>query len=240
MTEAALRAVSERRFYGRMAIAMMVIVFLGFAPSFYMRGLIHVPRPNMPMTPVIWAHGIVFTSWMLLFWWQTKLVAGGKRVTHMKLGLWGFGLAIVMLGLMFVTAMQQVERMSQPSFVDPLTWTAVPLSTIPQFIFFMWLGWQHRRDAQAHKRAMLILSLLMLEPAFGRWPIFPPNFAGHYASAFLAWAMILPLVIWDRRTRGELHWVTMLGLFVTGIALIIRFSIWTTAGWHDLAQSLTF
>jgi len=32
----------------------------------------------------------------------------------------------------------------------------------------------------------------------------------------------------------------MLGLFVTGIALIIRFSIWTTAGWHDLAQSLTF
>lgn len=174
MERARIAAADERRFYGRMAVAMLVIVFIGFAPSFYLRGLISVPRPNSPMTPVIWAHGIVFSLWMLLFWWQTRLVAAGNRVTHMKLGVGGFGLALLMLGLMFVTATQQVARMTQPPFVDPLSWTAVPLSTIPQFIIFLWLGWQHRRDPQAHKRAMLILALLMMEPAVGRFPRFRP------------------------------------------------------------------
>lgn len=238
MEKARLAAADERRFYGRMAIAMLVIVFIGFAPSFYLRGLIHVPRPNSPMTPVIWAHGIVFTAWMLLFWWQTKLVAAGNRATHMKLGVSGFGLALVMLGLMFVTAVQQVARATQPPFVDPLTWTAVPLSTIPQFIVFLWIGWQYKRDPQTHKRAMLILALLMMEPAIGRFPIFPPNFIGQYVSAFAAWALIVPLVLWDRRSRGELHWVTMLGLFVTAAVLVLRFSVWTTLAWRDFASSL--
>lgn len=238
MENARLAAARERRFYGRMAIAMLVIVFIGFAPSFYLRGMIHVPRPNSPMTPVIWEHGIVFTAWMLLFWWQTKLIAAGNRATHMKLGVGGFGLAILMLGLMFVTATQQVARVTQPPFVDPLTWTAVPLSTIPQFIIFLWLGWQHRRDPQAHKRAMLILALLMMEPAVGRFPIFPPSFGGQYIAAFMSWALILPLVIWDRRSRGELHWMTMLGLFVTAAVLVLRFSVWTSVAWRDFASSL--
>ncbi len=238
MAEAAQRSARERRFYGRMAVAMAAIVFIGFAPSFYLRGLIHVPRPNTPMSPVVWAHGLVFTTWMLLFWWQTRLIAAGNRLTHMKLGVTGFGLALVMLGLMFVTAIQQVARANQPPFIDPVSWTAVPLSTIPQFVVFLWLGWQYRRDAQAHKRAMLILGLLMMEPAIGRFPLFPPSFAGQYVTAFLAWATILPLVIWDRRTRGDLHWMTLLGLFVTAAVLVLRFSIWTTAGWHDFVKAI--
>ena len=156
----------------------------------------------------------------------------------MRLGQAGFGLALVMLGLMFVTAMQQIARATQPPYIDPVSWTAVPLSTIPQFVVFLWLGWQYRRDAQAHKRAMLVLALLMMEPAVGRFPIFPPGFFGQYAAAFVAWALILPLVVWDRRTRGDLHWVTMLGLFVTAAVLVLRFSIWMTAGWHDFVRAL--
>ena len=238
MVEAANRAAEERRLYGRMAIAMLVIVFIGFAPSFYLRGLIHVPRPNSPMTPIMWVHGLVFTAWMLLFWWQTRLIAAGNRQTHMKLGVAGFGLALVMLVLMFVTAMQQVARATQPPFIDPVSWTAVPLSTIPQFIVFLWLGWQHRRDPQAHKRAMLVLALLMMEPAIGRLPLFPPSFIGQYVSAFLSWALILPLVIWDHRSRGGLHWVTILGVLVTGAVLVLRFSVWTTKGWHGFVAAL--
>lgn len=238
MTALTERSARERQFYGRMTIAMMVVVFIGFAPSFYLRGLVHVPRPNSPMTIVLWAHGLVFTVWMLLFWWQTRLIAAGNRQTHMKLGLGGFVLAIVMLVLMFETAIQQIARATQPPFVDPLSWTAVPLSTIPQFVVFLWFGWQHRRDAQAHKRAMLILALLMMEPAIGRFPIFQPSFIGQYAAAFIAWAMIVPLVIWDRRSRGELHWVTLLGLFVTSAVLLLRFSIWTTVGWHAFVATL--
>src|SRR5947207_8845466 len=38
---------SERKFYSRMAIFLVVVVLLGFAPSFYLKGIVPpYPRPN--------------------------------------------------------------------------------------------------------------------------------------------------------------------------------------------------
>lgn len=61
---------------------------------------------------------------------------------------------------------------------------------------------------------------------------------GQYVAAFLSWTLIVPLVLWDRRSRGELHWMTMLGLFVTAAVLVLRFSVWTSLAWHDFATTL--
>ena len=44
-----------------MALAMVVLVFLGFAPSFYLRGIVHVPRPNPKLPPSIMLHGLLFS-----------------------------------------------------------------------------------------------------------------------------------------------------------------------------------
>src|ERR1700748_3798627 len=82
--QARLRA--ERRFYASMAYMMMVLALIGFAPSFYLRGLIHYPRPNPPLNPLVLLHGFAFTVWLLLFWAQTALVAGGRRDLHVRLG----------------------------------------------------------------------------------------------------------------------------------------------------------
>ncbi len=72
------RHVLDRKFFGRMAIAIAVLVFIGFAPSFYLRGLIPFPRPNPTMTPLVWAHGLVFTGWVALFYAQARLVASSS------------------------------------------------------------------------------------------------------------------------------------------------------------------
>lgn len=231
------RHVLDRKFFGRMAIAIAVVVFIGFAPSFYLRGLIPFPRPNPTMTPLVWAHGLVFTGWVALFYAQARLVAANRRDLHMKLGIGGFALAIVMLALIVVTAIAQVPRATQPPYIDPVSWTAVPFSTIPPFALFLWLGWvNRRRDSQAHKRAMLILGLLMLEPAIGRMIFFPPSYAGQYASSVVAWATIIPLLLHDRKVLGHLHWVSLLGAFVTAAVLVLRFTIWTSQGWHRFVE----
>ena len=47
------RKASERKFYTRMALFLVAIVFLGFAPSFYLKGFVPpYPRPNPTLPPV--------------------------------------------------------------------------------------------------------------------------------------------------------------------------------------------
>ena len=46
------RRSAERKFYSRMALLLVAVVFIGFAPSFYLRNIVPAfPRPN-PTLPV--------------------------------------------------------------------------------------------------------------------------------------------------------------------------------------------
>ena len=81
------RQSAERKFYSRMALFLVALVFLGFAPSFYLRGIVpSYPRPNPTLPPTVLLHGGIFTLWMLAVVAQTQLVAAGRRDVHMKLG----------------------------------------------------------------------------------------------------------------------------------------------------------
>eukprot|EP01035_Chromulina_nebulosa_P037003 gene37003-49929_t len=83
------RLTAERRFYSSMALFMIVVVVIGFAPSFYLRGIVHSPRPNPSLPPAVMFHGLMFSLWMIIFWAQAALVAAGQRTTHMRLGVAG-------------------------------------------------------------------------------------------------------------------------------------------------------
>ena len=75
-TPAIHRLARERRFYTRMALFLAALVFIGFAPSFYLRGIIPAyPRPNPSLPVAVLIHGGLFTLWMLVFVAQTQLVA---------------------------------------------------------------------------------------------------------------------------------------------------------------------
>ena len=55
----------ERRFYTRMAWALVALVFIGFAPSFYLKPLgLSYPRHNPPLIPNLMLHGAVFSAWV--------------------------------------------------------------------------------------------------------------------------------------------------------------------------------
>jgi hypothetical protein len=78
------RQSAERRFYSRMALFLVALVFLGFAPSFYLRGVVpEFPRPNPSLPPSVLMHGLLFSLWMLVFIAQVRLVSAGRRDLHM-------------------------------------------------------------------------------------------------------------------------------------------------------------
>jgi hypothetical protein len=235
------RKASERRFYSRMALFLVFLVFLGFAPSFYLKGVVpSYPRPNPTLPPSVILHGTVFSIWMLLIVAQTQLIGARKHAIHMQLGKLGMLFAILMIPVMYLTAVWQVARANQPPFTDPLTWTIVPLSVIVPFAILVWNGWENRRDVQTHKRLMLSAAILvMMGPAIARLPIAPPTRVGLSILLLLGPLLFIPLLLWDRRTVGHTHPATKLGLAMASITIAVPLAVfWLNLPWAKVAAYL--
>ena len=197
------RKASERKFYSRMALFLVFVVLLGFAPSFYLRGIVpSYPRPNPTLPPAVILHGTVFTIWMALIIAQTQLIAARKHEVHMRLGKAGMLFAILMIPVMYLTAVWQVARANQPPFTDPLTWTIVPLATIIPFAALVWGGWANRRNVQTHKRLMLSAAIMVvMGPAIGRMPMAPPSLPGFTIQFLLGLAAVHSAVLFGTAAR---------------------------------------
>lgn len=235
------RKASERKFYSRMALFLVLLVLLGFGPSFYLRGAVpSYPRPNPTLSPWVILHGTIFTMWMALIVAQTQLISARKHSVHMHLGKLGMLFAILMIPVMYLTAVWQVARANQAPFTDPLTWTIVPLSVIIPFAILIWNGWQHRRDVQFHKRIMLSAAIMVvMGPAIGRLPIAPPTTVGITILLLLGLALFVPLFLWDRRTIGQVHPATRLGFALASITVAIPLAVfWFDLPWAAVAAHL--
>ena len=235
------RRASERKFYSRMALFLVFVVLLGFGPSFYLRGVVpSYPRPNPTLPPAVIFHGSVFTLWMLAIVAQTQLIAARKHAVHMQLGKLVFLFAILMIPVMYLTAVWQVARANQPPFTDPLSWTIVPLAVIIPFAIVVWNGWEKRRDVQSHKRLMLSAAIMvMMGPAVGRLPIAPPTVVGITILFLLGLALFTPLFLWDRRTIGHIHPATRLGFSLAALSVAIPLAVfWFNLPWASVAAHL--
>ena len=235
------RKASERKFYSRMALFLVLVVLLGFAPSFYLRGIVpSYPRPNPTLPPWVIFHGLIFTSWMALIVVQTQLISARKQAVHMQLGKLGMLFAILMIPVMYLTAVWQVARANQPPFTDPLTWTIVPLASIIPFAILVWNGWEKRRDVQTHKRLMLSAAILVvMGPSLGRLPIAPPTVVGFTIQMLVGFLLFVPLILWDRRTVGQLHPATKFGIGMAALWLIFPLAVfWLNLPWAKVAAYL--
>lgn len=235
------RKASERKFYSRMALFLVFLVLLGFGPSFYFRGVVpSYPRPNPTLSPWVILHGTIFTLWMALIIAQTQLISARKHAVHMQLGKLGMQFAVLMIPVMYLTAVWQVARANQPPFTDPLTWTIVPLASIIPFAVLVWSGWSHRRDVQFHKRIMLSAAIMVvMGPSIGRLPLAPPTRLGISILLLLGLALFIPLLLWDRKTIGRAHPATKLGFALASITVAIPLAVfWLNLPWAKVAAHL--
>ena len=85
--------------------------------------------------------------------------------------------------------------------VPPLQFLAVPAFDILLFPAFVALAVVKRRDAQAHKRLMLLASVNLVAAAFARWPVVHAT-GNPFLYFGLADLFIVAMAIRDLRTRG--------------------------------------
>jgi hypothetical protein len=229
--------VAERRFYAAMSVAILAIVVVGFARSFFLRSLF--PGWPSPHEPIFYVHGSVFAAWFVLLVAQSSLIAAGRNSLHRTLGMLGACLAVAMVVLgvraALVAAARPTGFVGIP--VPPLQFLAIPLADMVVFPVFVALAIAKRQRPQAHKRLMLLASIAMLPAAVARMP---GVIGGSPLSFFgLTDALLIPLALWDYRSRGQLHEVTLWGGLALVLSQPLRLALSGTPLWMDFARWAT-
>src|SRR5205823_3407581 len=157
----------ERLFYIGMTIAIAVTVFAGFARTFYLRPYFQ----SQPLIPLLVLHGVVFTSWLALLLTQTTLIAAKRTRTHMRLGIAGGLLAVLMITIGTTTAIIRAKSFEPPpGFSSPLVFLTIPLGDMLVFAILVGAAFYFRRRMDVHKRLMLLATIAILPAAAARLP----------------------------------------------------------------------
>jgi hypothetical protein len=245
MTQAIARQApgsAERYFYSGMALALLAAVFVGFAPTFFLKPWFPEHQHLAAPEPVFLVHGAFFAAWFVLLAAQPLLVAGGNLAMHRRLGKWGATLAVAMVVLGVVGALVAARRPG--GFIGvplpPLQFLVVPFAALLLFVLFAGLAFARRRDAQSHKRLMLLASISMVEAAVARFPLAfltaPSPVPFFQAFELLTLLFLLPMVAWDLLSRGRLHAVTLWGGLAIVAAMPLRAVVGATEGWQGAAR----
>src|SRR4051812_905978 len=105
---------SQARFYVGMATVAALTVFVGFTPTFFLRGVLAPVPQSAPLTPLLIVHGLANTLWIILFLVQVYLVASHRVALHRRLGMFGAMVAALLIVVNTMTAVDGLRRGVEP------------------------------------------------------------------------------------------------------------------------------
>ncbi|MBX2964139.1 MAG: hypothetical protein KF687_16630 [Cyclobacteriaceae bacterium] len=214
-----------KNFFYFMHIALLVLVFLGFAPSFYLKPLIADQPfyPNGLPTPHI-IHGIILTVWYIFLVVQARWIKIKTISTHRKSGWFGAVWAVLVIAStvwvisLFPDRMEALAQQThstveelEPNLLQIL-WLDIFMSTL--FVALILTGILKRNTPHIHKRVMLYTGIVFLFAAAFRLggiisdltiPVLGPA-----TSVGLLLGLTVSLLVHDYRTRKKIYPVSWL------------------------------
>lgn len=228
----------SRWFYTGMGLVVALITFLGFAPTYYLSG--YVPRPTRApeLTAMFAVHGALFTAWIAFQVSQPWLIGRGRVALHKRLGWVGAGLAsAVWIAGNLVSAHSMNGGYREMG--DPHAFYAVTFFSMQAFAIIVALAIWWRRDAETHKRLMLLSNAAILEAAIGRLWFLPIDAASAPWYFYLgADFIVLAGVAFDLATRGRVHRVWWIGGGLLAASQVLRVAVMHTEPWLAFARSV--
>jgi hypothetical protein len=218
------------------AVVAIAIVFAGFARTFYLKGLFGTPV--LPL--ILHAHGLVMSTWFVLFLVQAWLVSSGNVRVHMRLGVLGALLAATIVVLNTTVAIRAAALgHTPPGGPPPLVFLAVPLFDIAVFAILVGtaLAFRHRRS-DVHKRLMLLAVVSLLTAAVARIPLTFLH-ARIVVDFSLMILLVLVCVAWDTIRHRRLHPAMAWGALLVIVSVPLRMAVAGSAGWLAFAHWLT-
>jgi hypothetical protein len=220
---------ADRWVYVFMAGLFIVTALAGFIPdSIAILSEIRAhARPPLP--PVMHMHALLMGSWLLLLFAQTLMVATGRRALHRKIGT----VAVVLVPLILVSMVslvrigfQDVAMAAAAPGPDPAEMSNLRLivsTLLPEQvraalffgIFTGWALWVRNWDSEAHKRLMVLATLMPLPAAIDRLDWLPSTMPASADSSSLYMLLWLsPVLFYDLLRRGRVHRVYVIGLLL--------------------------
>lgn len=226
----------ERFFFVGFAALLVIIVFAGFARTFYLRPY-YEPRPLIPLLVL---HGVVFSSWLVLLSVQVGLVAKGRTRTHRRLGIAGGIIAVLMVIIGSITAVLRAKLIEVPPNAPPaLAFLTIPLGDMFIFAILVGAGFYFRNRSDVHKRLMILATIAIMPAAIARLPFAFIQQGGPLAFFGLTDLLIIPCLVYDIVTRGRPHRATVLGGLLIVVSHPLRIVIGTSHAWLVFATWLT-
>lgn len=227
----------DRVFYGSIAVALALTVFVGFGPTYFFPIFTRSPQSTLtggPVTPLVHVHAALFSTWVLLFIGQTTLVVQHKLALHRRLGIAGGVLAALMVVVGTLTALKKAARAEAPGGVDPVQFLMIPVSDMAFFAGFVAAALLLRANREAHKRLMLLAYVCVVVAAVARLPgVLPLGPSVFFGLAFL---FIVAGIIYDRASRGRVHPVYVWGGTILAVSVPLRLMISGTEAWTRVAR----
>jgi hypothetical protein len=230
------RGASDRRLCAGVAIGVALITFVGFAQTYYLKVLFTTP----PLRLLLHIHGLVMTAWLVLFFFQVRLIAAHRTDLHRRLGVVGAVLAGMVLAVGVPVALSQghLHFIANDTPLEPaLVFLPVPLGILLLFGTFVTAAILLRRRSDYHKRLMVLSCLSILLPGLDRLPLQFIENADRVTLFGLNDACIVICVAYDAIKNRRLHpaWVwggaMVLGLQMLTLAMR-NTGVWLRiAGW---------
>ena len=222
----------DRQFFFAITLLLVVVVAIGFGPTYYLAGVFRAPLPSR----IVHIHGAVFSTWMILLVVQTGLISTGRVEWHRKLGVAGFVLACGMVLTVLLTAADFAMRAkAKPNSEALLTLLVVPFTDAAAFAVLAGLAYALRKNAAAHKRLIIIATAGLTRAALVRWHV-PILFQHQHAAYTATYVFLVLLATYDLWSTRKIHRATIWG----GVFLILMGQIGgfigPTAPWHAFAH----
>jgi hypothetical protein len=226
-----------RLFFVVMASAVIVTVFAGFAPTFYLRGSFTQDRP---MSVLLHVHGIVFSAWVSFFLVQTLLIVRGSRRLHQQLGWIGAGIAAAMIILVTAAIIEQLRRVN--GFPPPPLALALSAFDLVVFATLVGAALYFRRRPDWHKRFMMSATIILLGAPMFRFII---HFIGigdmakvSIVSTLLVDAFFLPCFAYDLLTRRRIHPAYLVAVVLIVLDQVAQATVVSWPSWINFANAL--
>jgi hypothetical protein len=214
----ATRTDRRGRFFVLMAAMMLVLLALGFGRTLYLRslfGALDAATGSQVLPWHLYLHGIVMSSWFVVLFVQTVLVAAHRTDLHRRLGWAGIALAVLVVAVGVWAVIDGVPRnLAAGMTPDELRINVFGnLATLLPFGACVATAVACRRRPEVHRRFMAVASIAVTGQATQRIGLLlgvPQIVLPGYL------VFIFALYGYDLWSRRRFHWATL-----TATALLI-------------------
>jgi len=198
---------SDHIFFVGMAVAICVTVVVAFSTS-----LLKTDLASQLVSTWVKFHVLTFSSWILLFFTQTVLVASQRTDLHRRLGVAGAIIAGLMIAVTIVISFEIVRQgraVLTMSALEAFIFYTIPHIDIILFTVFVTVGILFRGKPESHKRLMFLATIALLDAVADRLPII---WRGGRNAHFLVQDMFVAAgIIYDLMSRRRVNPVYIWG-----------------------------